>query len=126
MSGFFLGRYFWQAKLVSANDPVLIDRTGKYTLGVTDPNTLHIYLADGLPQELRIRVMLHEIAHCCMFSFGLIDDIHRMVYPSKWIEAEEWVCNFIADYGITIFASAYRILGEEVWSYIAQRLEVIL
>lgn len=125
MAYFFLGPYFWQTKLVEANDPVLIDRTGNLTLGVTDPETLTVYIANNLSRDMRIKVLLHELGHCAIFSFGLIDDIHKMVKKKYWIEAEEWVCNFIADYGIAIFRGAYQALGNEVWTYIAQKLEVM-
>lgn len=37
--------------------------------------------------------------------------------------AEEWVCNFIADYGLKIFQSAYEILGDQAWLYVPYELE---
>ena len=40
-----------------------------------------------------------------------------------WIEAEEWVCNFIADYGRQIFQIASTVLGDEAWSFIPYELE---
>lgn len=47
-----------------------------------------------------------------MISFGLLKAIHRMVKPEYWIDAEEWVCNFIADYGYGIFQIADYILSD--------------
>ena len=58
-----------------------------------------------------------------MISFDLARDVHRMVKKQYWVEAEEWVCNFIADYGIKIYAAAYEILGEDAWLYVPYRLE---
>lgn len=48
-----------------------------------------------------------------MFSYDLLPQIHRLVDPVYWIEVEEWVCNFIADYGQTIFDTADDVLNEE-------------
>ena len=53
--------------------------------------------------------MIHELGHCAIFSFDLLPDIHRMVKEKYWIEAEEWMCNFIADYGMMIFSIAGEI-----------------
>lgn len=49
-----------------------------------------------------------------MFSFDLLRDIHRMVHPEYWLEAEEWVCNFIADYGLLIFSCLDAIDGNSL------------
>lgn len=57
-----------------------------------------------------------------MISYGLVDDIRRMVRPEYWIEMEEWVCNFIADYGYEIFKIANNILGKEDWVVIPKTL----
>lgn len=125
MTGFFLGDDYWQVKLVPANDPVLIDKMGVLTFGVTDPKTRCVYLSASLGRDARIKVILHEIGHCVIFSFGLQEEIHRIVKKQYWYEAEERICNFVADYGMVIFRSAYQALGKEVWTYIAQKLEVM-
>lgn len=70
--------------------------------------------------------LLHELGHCAIFSFNLLDDIHRMVLPKYWFEAEEWVCNFIADYRESIFGVAYSILGEDAWALIPYELEKLI
>ena len=51
------------------------------------------------------------------------DDVHRAVPRHLWIDAEERVCNFIADYGLQIFQIASTVLGEEAWSFIPYELE---
>lgn len=55
--------------------------------------------------------MVHELGHAAMFSYNLLPAIHRFVKPNRWIEAEEWVCNFIADYGDDILDIADSILS---------------
>lgn len=41
-----------------------------------------------------------------------------MVKPEYWIEAEEWICNFMADYGFTIYSAAFKVVGYEAWKYV--------
>ena len=113
--------YFWRVVFV---DPMLVDRSGTLTIGTTDPSTLTVYLSDGLYGQMLLRVLLHEIGHCALFSFNLLDDIHLMTYPAYWEEMEEWVCNFIADYGLRIFSSAYSVVGSSgLWTFIMKRTE---
>lgn len=115
--------YFWKVRFVDEQDPYLIDRTGQRTVATTDPKTRTVNLSTNLSGDFLVRVFLHELGHCAMVSYGLIDDIHRMTYPENWIEAEEWVCNFIADYGFQIFSVAYDMLGEEAWLYVPYKLD---
>lgn len=49
-----------------------------------------------------------------------------MVYPDKWIEAEEWVCNFIADYGFIIFSTVNSVIGPDAWYYVPHELEKLV
>ena len=102
---------------------MLTDRTGKITVATTDPETYTVYLSNKLQGDFLIKVLLHELGHCTMISFGLLDYIHDAVYPEKWIEAEEWLCNFLTDYGFGIFRAAYKIVGENAWDYVIPELE---
>lgn len=70
-----------------------------------------VWLDESLSGDMLDRVLVHEIGHCVIWSFDLIGDIRRMVRPECWGEAEEWACNFVADYGSLIFESARRVLG---------------
>lgn len=49
-----------------------------------------------------------------MFSYGLLPAIHSFVKSQHWLEAEEWVCNFIADYGDEVLAIADHILSRDI------------
>lgn len=116
--------YLWHVKRVDPYDPKLVDRTRKLRVATTDPNDLCIYLSNELTGNFLITVLIHEMGHCIMISFDLISEIHRMVKPEYWVEAEEWICNFIADYGISIFKSAYSILGNyNAWMFVPKELE---
>lgn len=107
-------------------DELLVDRTGARTVATTDPLTHCIYLSDDLGGEFLFRVLVHEIGHAAMVSFGLLADIRRMVKPSYWIEAEEWACNLIADYGLAIFESAYEVLGKNAIIVIPREIERLI
>ena len=56
-------------------------------------------------------MFIHELGHAALFSFDLISDLHRMVKRKYWLEAEEWACNFLADYSGMIFGVAKDVLG---------------
>lgn len=117
--------YLWRVCFVDNDDPMLVDRTGELTVATTDPTTLRVYISNDLDGSFLTRVLIHELGHCAMFSFGLLDDIHRMVQPRYWLEAEEWICNFIADYGMKIFSTAYRVLGDQAIEIIPYEIERI-
>lgn len=123
MDGFTMNGYSWRVCYVDADDPMLVDRTGRVTVATTDPGTLTVYILRDLDGAFLSRVLIHELGHCAMFSFGLLDDIHRMVHPRYWLEVEEWVCNFIADYGMTIFDTAYAILGDRAIAVVPYEVE---
>ena len=108
------------------DDPMLVDRTGTLTVATTDPTTLTIYVSDAISGSFLARVLIHELGHCAIFSFNLLEDIHRMCYPEYWVEAEEWVCNFIADYGMTIFRIAYDMLGPDALYLVPNEIEHLI
>ena len=103
----------WTVRFTYPSDPVLIDRTDSYTLGVTDSSTQTIYLSSALHGELLTRVLIHELGHSAMVSYNLLPQLHRMVKKRYWVEAEEWCCNLLADYGEEIFRDAYKVLGDK-------------
>lgn len=102
--------YVWRVRYVHPKSDLLIDRTGNARVATTDPTTLCIYISQELYGDFSDRVLIHELGHCALFSFDLLADIHRMVHREYRIDAEEWICNFIADYGRLIFS----ICGE-IW-----------
>ena len=115
--------YHWQIKFVDPYNPLLVDRTGTLTVATTDPLTSCVYISDAISGSFLTRVLIHELGHCAIFSYHLLDDIHQMIKPKYWIEAEEWVCNFIADYGFKIFDIAYSVLGNNAWVFIPYWLD---
>lgn len=126
MNQFTMNGYLWQIVFVDPYDPMLVDRTDALTVATTDPTTLTVYISNELSGEFLTHVLIHELGHCAIFSFDLLYDIHRMVKPKYWVEAEEWVCNFIADYGAKIFSIAYSVLGDDAWIFIPYELERLI
>ncbi len=126
MHRFAMNGYSWIVKRVSPTDPMLVDRTGEYTLATTDFSRLTVYISDDIRDPLFTHVLIHELGHCALFSYGLIDDIHKVVRPQYWIDAEEWICNFIADYGLQIFETAYDIAGEDAWLIVPRELDRLI
>lgn len=123
MDRFTMNGYLWRICFVAHDDPMLVDRTGEVTVATTDPRTLCVYISEELDGLFLTRVLVHELGHVTMYSFDLVGDIHRMVEPRYWVEAEEWVCNFIADYGMKIFSTAYRIMGDRALTVVPHELE---
>ena len=126
MNNFVMNGYFWRVQTVPPDSPMLIDRTGNHTVATTDPATQCIYLSDTLEGSFLNRVLLHELGHVVMLSYGLILSIRANLPQHLWVPAEEWCCNLIADYGEEIFAKAYAILGDQAWSVIPKNLEKIV
>ena len=55
---------------------------------------------ESIGRDYGIRVLIHEICHCVLYSYGLLYDIRKAVKKDYWILAEEWICNFLYDYGL--------------------------
>lgn len=92
----------------------------------TDPTVMRIYISDVLSGQELETVLIHELGHAALFSYGLLPDIHKAVKRQYWMEAEEWVCNFIADYGMRIFSIAYEVMGEDAWMFIPYELDRLI
>lgn len=108
----------WKVRFVSQNDRMLVDRTGILTVATTDPKTKTVYLSEQLRGDFLMTVFIHELGHCALYSFNLLEKIHRMTYPECWIEMEEFICNLLADYGLKIFRIAFSNMGYEAWKII--------
>lgn len=98
---------------VPANHGALIDRTGNRCLATTDPKTMTIYASDWLRGGMLDRVLIHEMAHCVIWSYGLFPEIRAFTRPDRQIQAEEWICNFLADYGLEVFNDFKKVMGRD-------------
>lgn len=113
----------WRVRFVDADDYMLVDRTGTLTVATTDPDTLTVNLSKELQGDFLMTVFIHELGHCALWSFGFLTQIRRMVKPEYRIDMEEFICNFLADYGMKIFKIAYKSMGYAAWKKIPEAFE---
>lgn len=109
MSSFLMNGYLWHLVPVRKDSGLLVDRTGVKRIATTDPSTRCVYISQGLERDLYNRVLRHELTHVSMFCYNLIPEVEFFTYPDRQIQAEEWICNFIADHGKEIFDIAIRL-----------------
>ena len=119
---FELNGDIWTVTRVPPDSIALIDRLGTRTVATTDPTTMCIYLSDNLRGDFKKRVIAHELGHATCFSYGLLPQIRRCCYPSKRIYMEEFICNFVAEYGEQIFALTYEIIGDLAYDIVIDSL----
>lgn len=122
MREFWLNGQKWRMVRVGPASPALIDRRGRLTVGTTEPQSRLICLSTALSGDELARVAIHELAHAVMVSFGLLDDVARWAKPEMRVEAEEWCCNFLAEYGMTVFSTAYALVGPTAWDVLPREL----
>ena len=120
---FSMNGFVWKIQFVKRNSPSLVDRTYHRTVATTDPVTYTVNLSEELYGDYLMTVFLHELGHCALYSFGLIEEIHRMTRPKCWIDMEEFVCNFVADFGFRIFKIAFEKLGYDAWKVVPREFE---
>lgn len=120
---FYMNGLHWNVRWTKSTDPILVDRTGSLTVAVTDPDTMTIYLSNQLSGSFLNRVIIHELGHCVMYSYGLVNEIHRMCKKRYWIEMEEFCANLLADYGNQVFGLAYSILGNRAIHIVPYEME---
>ncbi len=117
---FMMNGVLWRVKFVSPGSRILVDPFGESRLATTDPISQTVYLSRSLDRQTQEVVFLHELGHCVLFSYDLLSELREAVRPELWSEAEEWVCNFIADYGQEIFQVADDIM------FVPQELDRLL
>lgn len=114
---------WWNVVSVKSNDFHLIDRERVLTVATTDPKTRTVYISKDLHGDFLRKVFIHELGHVAMISYGLLTEIHRMARPEYWIEIEEYICNFIANYGEEILTIASEYLGYDAIHMVPQFID---
>lgn len=98
----------WRVAFVPGNSRKLIRQDGSRTIGMCDCNDMAIYLFDGLHGALLKKVMLHEVTHAAIFSYGVYMDL----------EQEELFCDLLSTYGeeiIDVVDGFFSALGR-LWA----------
>lgn len=70
----------------------------QHVLGLTEQNTLTIYLSEELPESLERTTLIHELSHAYIFSYNVKSD-----------DVED-LCDFIGLYGDEIINLTNKIL----------------
>ena len=114
---------WWSVWWTDPTDPILVDRTNVLTCAVTDPETMTIYLSNQLSGNFLTTVVLHELSHAMMVSYGYLDIIHKYCKKRYWIDMEELIANLISQQAKEIFERAYDIVGDEAIRFVPYELE---
>ena len=90
----------WSIRFVLPKSPFLMRDDGSFSIGMSDANTNTVYLSSKLHGAMLEKVLCHELTHCLMLSY-------KIEMP---IEMEEWLCDFMANYGKTVIYLLDNIL----------------
>lgn len=123
INGFYMNSDWWSVRWTDPTDPILVDRTNVLTCAVTDPQTMTIYLSNQLSGSFLTTVVLHELSHAMMISYGYLEQIHRYCKKRYWVDMEELIANLIAQQAKEIFQRAYDIVGDEAIRFVPYMLE---
>lgn len=123
INGFYMNGDWWSVRWTDPTDPILVDRTNVLTCAVTDPETMTIYLSNKLRGEFLTRVVLHELSHAMMISYGYLEQIHRYCKKRHWVDMEELIANLITNQAKEIFQRAYDIVGDDAIRFVPYMLE---
>ena len=110
MEVFYINQIQWKIYYVSPRSHYLLDRTGEVKLATTDIKRKIIFVNCTLKGDILYKVLLHEICHAAIESYGLMEDIRIVVIPEYWFISEEWLCNFISDYALTVISLANSVI----------------
>ena len=95
----------WYMIRVRSDSPMLMRSDGSITVGMCDRDTQTIYISDALHGRFLRKVLLHEICHSAMFSYGI----------DMSVDQEELFCDLLSTYGDEIIAitdSVFKALSE--------------
>ena len=95
----------WYMIRVRSDSPMLMRSDDSITVGMCDRETQTIYVSDALHGRFLRKVLLHEICHSAMFSYGI----------DMSVDQEELFCDLLSTYGDEIIAitdSVFKALSE--------------
>ena len=79
----------WHIRIVQSDSPMLMRSDGSYTVGMCDRAMQTIYISELLQGKFLRKVLIHEVCHSAMFSYGI----------DMSVEQEELFCDLVATYG---------------------------
>lgn len=87
-------------KIEFTDDETLLWLNGYVRLGITDRNERTVYFSNALRGKLLQKVLLHELTHVWLFSYGYGFDV----------ELEEMLCGFVDTFFVEIWDAVHSIL----------------
>lgn len=114
MAAFAANGDAWAVTRVPVGDPRLVDRTGRARLATTDPATRTVSVRADVVPPLLDQVVLHEVAHALMVSWGLLPSLRSALPPWAWVAAEEWAAGLVERHAIEAVTAAAQVLGRPV------------
>ena len=102
---FMINGKTWYISLVRSDSHMLMRSDGSYTVGMCDRETHTIYISELLQGKFLRKVLIHEVCHSAMFSYGI----------DMSVQQEELFCDLVATCGdeiIGIVDSVFRVLSE--------------
>ena len=82
----------WYIRLVQSDSPMLMRSDGSYTVGMCYRTTQTIYISDLLQGKFLRKVLIHEVCHSAMCSYGI----------DMSVEQAELFCDLVSTYGAEI------------------------
>lgn len=92
----FINGIIWRVLLVNPHYPMLRRSDGSYTIGSCCNDNHTIYINEMLNEQMRKKVLRHEITHAVLFSYNILLDI----------DDEETFADLVATYGEEILENA--------------------
>ena len=102
---FMINGKTWHIRLTQSNSPMIMRSDGSYTVGMCARTTQTIYISELLKGKFLRKVLIHEVCHSAMFSYGI----------DMSVEQEELFCDLVSTYGdeiIGIVDSIFMTLSE--------------
>lgn len=91
----------WSIRFIDFNSPILYDYMNHVqSIATTDARMRTIFISNRIHGNLLYKVIKHELYHCYEFS--------KVAYDLPTYE-EEWVAEFISNYGDDIINLAKKI-----------------
>ena len=91
---FTINGILWRIHFVPPNSRNLMRSDGSMTFGVCDGLTHDIYISNAISDGFLRKVLIHEVCHSAMFSYGIYLDL----------EQEELFCDLVSTYGDEIIS----------------------
>lgn len=88
-------------RVIFTGNPDDLELNHTIRLGITDRKTQTVYLYDGLRGNLLKKVLLHELTHVWLFSYGY----------DLGVEVEEMICEFVDTYAENILEMAQTLIN---------------